>query len=186
MLGALASIVALRGDAGVGTAASVAPTPANFPPFAMISEVITTRGVDTMLLEYQAANSWKETVLASTDEFRIGRSRETRDAKYREVIFGKTFQMDEPNDGSVHIPGPWFGPQDRVVGRAAAGKGVTYALGSVNGNPKVQVTTSLGTDEYVFHDETGIPLEYRRIVDGKIVLERRVTSLVLGSGERIR
>jgi hypothetical protein len=183
---ALVGIVVVKGSGSAGTEASLASASSNFPPFVMISElIIEGRVVNTLHLDYQAIDSWKETVLASKDDSRVGLSQETQDGKYTVVVHGQARESDEPNDGSIHIPGPWFGSQDWVIGRGK-GDGVTYTVGSADGNPTVQLTNILGTDEYVFDKATGIPLEYRTIVDGKTVTERRAISLVLGTGEKIR
>jgi hypothetical protein len=83
-------------------------------------------------------------------------------------------------DDEVHVPGVWF--RDIVAIRPSS-RETTGENGSIT---TVRRETPIDVEEWDADTATGIPLGYRKIVDGVIVRESRVVSLVLADGTVIR
>lgn len=163
----------------------------DMPPFQMVRTVSDASGTGEFLLIWEAQDAWKEALLGndlevpkdfpeSDEVFRdVGRFYEVRDGKIRYSEFGNVTVLDAgPN---IQVPGIWFADLDWLMGRYRDAK-----VSETTDEVFVEVSNELGTSLWVLDRETGIPLEYREIVDGQVVVDSRATSVTLLSGEVIR
>ena len=163
----------------------------DMPPFQMVRTVSDASGTGDFLLIWEGQDAWKEALIAndlevpkdfpeSDDVFRdIGRFYEVRDGQIRYSEFGHVTILDA--GANIQVPGIWFADLDWLMGRYRDAN-VTETSDEVI----LEVTNQLSTSVWVLDRATGIPLEYREIVDGQVVVDSRATSVVLLSGEVIR
>jgi len=153
----------------------------DFPPFRMVREESTSSFFYAPLrteLECRGRNDWTERHIRSNGTVGLP----TKEARGDQVLlYGMGEALTYPvGDESVHVPGVWFrdiiatipGPRET---RTESGSTVT-----------VTRRTPTDTEKWDADAATGIPIGYRQIVDGVVVRESRVVSLVLADGTVIR
>jgi hypothetical protein len=149
----------------------------DFPPFRLVREESTSNFFYTPLrseLEWRGRDDWTERHIRTNGTVGLA----TKEVRGDEVMLygmgpAHTYHV---GDDAVHVPGVWF--RDIVATRPSARE-----TRSENGTIiTVWRETSVDIEEWDADAATGIPLGYRQIVDGVIVRESRVVSVVLADG----
>lgn len=180
------SLVLLTAEREVGGFPADTSVAKEIPPFEMTREVTTEEGVTLYHLVYESRDAWKETVVASTGETgKVGTYQELRAGKYISLVKGQEIAVDPPPGATV--PGPWFGTPEWFMRRARAASGAAIST-ETRGRDQVLVAASGNRIiEQAFDSSSGIPVEYREVLDGKTIVHHRVTSLVrLDTQETLR
>jgi len=151
----------------------------DFPPFHLrVEDHVEGQYKMAFELDWLSRNDWTERYVRNDGTVGL----ETKKVLGQEVtVYGMgpahTYAVGED---AVHVPGIWFrdvvatlpGPREE---RSRNGSVVT-----------VRRTTPADIEEWDADATTGIPLGYRQIVDGGVVREYRVVSLVLADGTVVR
>ncbi len=180
LLGDLRSPVSWRTDAGEKQTTGESRLPERFPPFEMTRTV--TRGdfeTNVLHLVYTDYRNWKETLVSSTRESSpVGTGQEVRDGR----LVG---HPDAASARGYPIPGPWFLDEQGFVRRANASPGSTLMTETVGRDFVVVVVRDDIRLEMHFDIETGIPVFFEDVTNGRLYERHEVTSLI-SQGRRIR
>lgn len=180
LLGDLRSPVSWRTDAGEKLTTGEPRLPERFRPFEM-ARTVTSGDFETNVLHlvYTDYRNWKETLVSSTRESSpVGTSQEVRDGR----LVG---HPDAESPRGYPIPGPWFLDAQGLVRRANASPGSTITTETVGGDFVVIVVRGDIRLEMHFDIETGIPVFFEDVTNGRLYERHEVTSLI-SQGRRIR
>ncbi len=180
LLGDLRSPLSWRTGAGEKQTTGESRLAERFPPFEMTRTV--TRGdfeTNVLHLVYSDYRNWKATLVSSTRESSpVGTGQEVRDGRL----------VGHPNAESRRgypIPGPWFLDEQGFVRRASASPGSMLLTETVGRDLVVVVVRDDIRLEMHFDIETGIPVFFEDVTNGRIYERHEVASLI-SQGRRIR
>ena len=142
-------------------------------------EYIEGRHVATFELEWRHRNDWTERLLWTSAGKAPGLTQEVRDGM--STHYNGVSSTSKPiEEQGINVPGVWF---RNVVATHPGPRETRDQHGSV---VTIRRTTPTDVEEWDGDSTSGIPLGYRQIVNGTLVREFRVVSLVLADGTVIR
>jgi hypothetical protein len=180
----LAALAAVVAAAVIGLSLVVAEpkariSPYNFPAFRMRTEETREgiRGISTEL-EWRGRSDWTERQVRSDGSIGLV-TKEVQDGRVLLHGMGPT-HADKVSGGSVEVPGVWFRDIVFTLPSPTESRSQTGSLVTMTRKTPIDV------EEWDADATTGIPLAYRKLVDGRVIQEIRVVSLVLEDGTVIR
>ena len=173
----------------VGLSPAPTSTPA-LPAFTAIREHTNSAGTWRYQFDYTDDRNWTLTQLSSPDPNGVtgqGVIQQVSSGRSTVIVLGEIIATGRVAANAREIPGPWF-ISARGFAHYPQGPGSPLSRATQNGGRHSVYSLTNGDERtsYIYHAETGIPVGFERVVDGRVVELHRTTSLVLASGKRLQ